>query len=64
MIVELKRFRKIYNLTQKELGDRVGASNKTISNIERGRRRPSFNLLVALARELNCTVDDISKDLA
>ncbi|MDR2648852.1 MAG: helix-turn-helix domain-containing protein [Clostridiales bacterium] len=64
MPIQLKPIREAHNLTQKELGDKVGASHKTISNIERGRRKPSYDLLVALARELNCTVDDLIKETA
>ncbi|MDR2648858.1 MAG: helix-turn-helix transcriptional regulator [Clostridiales bacterium] len=60
----LKPIRELKNLTQQELAERVGISNSTISSIETGYRKPSYDLLVALARELNCTVDDLIKETA
>lgn len=38
---------------QEELGDRIGVSQATISDYERGRRRPSLSRLLAIARELD-----------
>lgn len=42
------------NLTQRELAERVGVTNRTISNIETGHRTPSGRLALKLAKELNC----------
>ncbi|MFI2124983.1 Scr1 family TA system antitoxin-like transcriptional regulator [Streptomyces sp. NPDC020299] len=41
-------------LSQKELGDRIGYGEETISSVERGRRTPQPELLVAVDRLLEC----------
>ena len=45
----LRTLRDQHNLTQTELGARVGISQKYISELECGRKSPSFETLVALA---------------
>lgn len=45
---EICRNRRLFGLTQKELGKRVGINGYTISKIEYGSRNPSISLLVRL----------------
>ena len=49
----LKILRKARNLNQAELAERVGIETKYLSNIETGRRSPSFEKTVALAKALD-----------
>ena len=61
---ELKTFganveaaRKKKGLTQEELADRAGVSQSMINHIERGRKKPSLDIAITIAREFNTTVD-------
>ncbi len=53
----LKRLRKGQNLTQKELGAKVGLSKAVVSKYENGLGFPSFDVLVQLARYFGVTTD-------
>ena len=54
----LKNYRRAKNLTQQELADLLGVSNKTISRWESG-GYPDLGMLVPLARALGVTADDL-----
>lgn len=49
-------------MSQEELGDLVGTSNRHIINIESGNKGPSLSLLVAIANALNVSSDDLLLD--
>lgn len=55
----LRQYRRSKNLTQQELADRLGVSNKTVSRWESEGGYPDVPLLVPLARALGVTVDDL-----
>ena len=55
----LKQYRRDKNLTQQELADMLGVSNKTVSRWESGGGYPDVPLLVPLARALGVAVDDL-----
>lgn len=52
----LKALRQKSNLTQKELGEKIGLTNKTISNYEKGDRQPNNETLLELARLFGVSV--------
>ena len=54
----LRQYRKDRNLTQQELADRLGVSNKSVSRWEGG-SYPDVALLGPLAAALGVTVDDL-----
>lgn len=54
----LKNYRRAKNMTQQELADMLGVSNKTVSRWESG-GYPDLGMLVPLARALGVTVDDL-----
>ena len=56
-IVRAKR--KQLNMTGPELASKVGISQAMLSYIESGEKRPGIGTLVALARALECKVDDL-----
>ncbi|MEU6537814.1 helix-turn-helix transcriptional regulator [Streptomyces sp. NPDC047000] len=51
---QIRVARERAGLSRKELGDRIGYGEETISSVERGRRTPQPELLVAVDRELDC----------
>lgn len=53
------RLRKEKGLTQAELSERLGISNRTVSKWENGDGLPDIAMLPALAKELNITVDEL-----
>lgn len=55
----LFELRKAAGLTGKQLGKLCGLSACAISNIERCRRKPSFEVAVGLAKALGVTLDDL-----
>lgn len=55
----LKRYRKEKNMTQQDLADVLGVSNKTVSRWESGGGYPDVPLLAPLALALGVTVDDL-----
>ncbi len=55
----LKNYRRAKAMTQQDLADRLGVSNKTVSRWESGGGYPDVPLLVPLARALGVTVDDL-----
>ena len=65
----LRTMRMARNLTQGDLGKRIGVSASAVGMYEQGRREPSFEILEALADVFNVPIDalygseDIDKDL-
>ena len=51
--------RKAKKLTQRELADKLGISDKTISKWERGNGFPEVSLLLPLCSQLDITVNDL-----
>ena len=56
----IKKIRLMRELTQKQLGDRVGLSDVRIRQYEMGIRRPKEDMLVKLANALDMNVSAIS----
>lgn len=55
----LRRLRQERKLTQRELADALGVSNKTVSRWETEGGYPDVELLIPLARALGITVDEL-----
>lgn len=55
----LRKIRKAKGMTMKQLGDAVGVSESMIGMIETDNRNPGFELMLKLAEELDCTIDDL-----
>ena len=51
--------RKAKNLTQSELAEKLGVSDRTIGNWENGRNMPDLSLFKPLCDELNITINDL-----
>lgn len=52
----VQRFRKKNNLTQTELAEKIGISQKHLSDIETGTKFPSAGIIEKLAQELNVQI--------
>ena len=55
----LKEYRAKINVNQHEMGQLVGVSRQTISQIERGDYSPSVTLALKLAKICQVSVEDI-----
>ena len=53
----LRELRKQRGLTMKELGEKIGVSESTISLYETGRRSPSYEILLKIAEYFGVSVD-------
>lgn len=53
----LKQLRKNNNLTQKQVGQRIGVAISAVSSYESGVRYPTYESLVKLSRLYNVTTD-------
>ncbi|MDU1414004.1 MAG: helix-turn-helix transcriptional regulator [Clostridium sp.] len=59
LINRLKEYRAKINVNQTEMGNLVGVSRQTISQIERGDYSPSVTLALKIAKIFNASVEDI-----
>ncbi len=55
--VVLKQLRKSHNLTQEELGLRIGLSKAVVSKYENGMGYPTFDMLIQIADYFGVTTD-------
>jgi transcriptional regulator with XRE-family HTH domain len=53
------RAREQHGLSQSQLARKVGVVDTYVSRIERGRAQPSFQLILALARQLDVTPSEL-----
>ena len=57
----IKQRRESLSWSQKELAERVHVNNTMICQIERGSTIPNTILLLAIAKEFQCSLDDLVK---
>ena len=55
----LKSLRRKYNLTQKELGEKIACSTENICHYETGERNIPIDVLVSLSKLYNLSLDSI-----
>lgn len=55
----LKRERKLCGLTQQELADKIGIKQQQLSQWESNKFEPTVSSIVALAKALNVSFDDL-----
>lgn len=53
----LKELRSSLNLTQKEFAEKIGASTVSISSYEIGAKTPSLDMLLAMSKTFNVSID-------
>ncbi len=55
----IAKIRKEKNLTQQELAEKLGVSDRTIGNWENGRNMPDLSLFKPLCNELGITINEL-----
>ena len=55
----IDEMRKKKNITQQQLAEKLGVSDRTIGNWENGRNMPDLSLFKPLCQELNITLNDL-----
>lgn len=55
----IAKLRKEKNLTQEQLAEKLGVTDKSISRWENGKTMPDLSLLQPLCKELNITINDL-----
>ena len=55
----IKERRKVLNLTQEDLADKVGVSNRTISKWENGHGLPDYSILLSLCKALDVSINEL-----
>ena len=53
--MDIKQIREEKSMSQKELADKIGVSQQFLCDIEHGRRKPSIDTAIKIARVLNIT---------
>jgi len=53
----VRRHRRVHDMTQQELADRVGVTRQTVFSIEKGRYNPSVGLALRIARVFGVPVE-------
>lgn len=59
--MRLKSIRLEKNLTQKQIADALGLSTMAIQHYENNRRKPTYDILIALADYFNVSMDYIAE---
>ncbi len=55
----ISKLRKDKKMTQQELADKIGVTDRAISNWENGRRLPEYSILKILCKELGVTINEL-----
>ena len=55
----LKKYRKMKNISQEKLGKSLNYGSTAIANYESGRNEPSLDSLIKVAEVLDVTIDDL-----
>lgn len=56
---QIRKYRRLKKMTQLELGNRIGVKHNTISGYESGTNEPEQNILFAIAKVLDVSVNDL-----
>lgn len=60
---QIKQIRLMHRLSQKELADKIGIAQASLSNIECGRSNCTLENLIKLSEVLECPIRDFFVDL-
>ena len=59
LTTRMYEFRKILNIQQSELADRVGVRRETIGKLENGKYNPSLKLAMDIAKVFGVSVEEV-----
>jgi AbrB family looped-hinge helix DNA binding protein len=60
--MNIKRFRKLYKLTQEDVAEKIGVSRQAIAKWENGETIPDINSCISLAKLFGVSLDDFVKE--
>lgn len=60
--INLKRLRKINNISQEQLANDLGYSKQAVSNWEQSKNLPSVEVMKKLSNYFNVTIDELIAD--
>ncbi|MDB5029712.1 helix-turn-helix transcriptional regulator [Mucilaginibacter sp.] len=55
--IQLKRLRQYFNITQDEFAEKIGVKRNSISMIESGRNKPTFEMIGDICKAFNISAD-------
>ena len=58
----IREYRKIYNLSQEQLADKIFVSRQTVSNWENGKTYPDIQIIVSLSILFNVSLDELIRE--
>ena len=58
-VTRMKEYRERFNMTQEDLGERVGVRRETIVRLEKGKYNPSLKLASDISNEFDAAIEDI-----
>lgn len=58
-ICNLKKYRKLKELTQEQLGKLVGVRRETIMRLEAGKYNPSLKLAVDISKAVEASIEEL-----
>ncbi|MFX0064738.1 MAG: helix-turn-helix transcriptional regulator [Candidatus Hermodarchaeota archaeon] len=59
MKTRIKEYRAKYDMTQKELAEKVSVRRETIVFLEKGKYNPSLRLAYKIAKVLNAAIEEL-----
>ena len=57
--INIRKYRKLKGMTQQELADKLGVTDRAISHWENGRRLPDYSLLKELCDTLSISINEL-----
>lgn len=60
----IQKYRMKQNLTQDQVAETAGISQKHLSRIEQGYHNPRFDMIIQIAEALNIPTDALAKDMS
>lgn len=59
----IHKYRTMADLTQEQLSEKIGISQKHLSRIEQGYHNPRFDMIIKIAKELHVPTDALARDI-
>lgn len=60
----IQKYRTQKNMTQDQVSERAGISQKHLSRIEQGYHNPRFDMIIQIAEALSIPTDALAKDIS
>ena len=60
----IQKYRTQKNLTQEQVAEMAGITQKHLSRIEQGYHNPHFDMIIQIANILNIPIDALAKDMS